>query len=498
MLPAQLESYREKFYSLASAWMKLGATCLQLHEGGQMLISFPKDCNPATPFMTVQSQTSNLTLQVYGLNDDSWNAVARSILDILDSLFSLDSELENLTAALVETQDRLVAVYELAQATRHTLEIPALLDLMIVESKNLFAANGGFAVLMEKGNEVIVHQFPEERFSTTELQNLSRLFHADHTRSIINDPKLLPAGLSNLMMVALPVRNDIYAAFGVFNKKDDFTSPDLKLARAIAGHIGAQLENAFLHKEAVDRVRLEAEMDIARQVQMNILPQRLPQISGLDIHAISSPAFEVGGDFFDVIDRAKDSLAFTVGDVTGKGMPAALLMSMTHTVIKSASRMMPFNFPHQVLNRLNFDLFDDFSNVGMFTTVFFGLFDRDNSILTYSNAGQSPIYHMPLGQEPVLLEAQDIPVGVLVKYEYTSQSLKLSHGDVFIVATDGIPESRNTFDEMFGYDRMKHSLRNSCASTAKGIVDSLLVDVSKFCGSNLQDDDRTILVIKVD
>jgi sigma-B regulation protein RsbU (phosphoserine phosphatase) len=497
-MPAtQLENYREKCYALASVWIKLGAACVQVHEGDRMLISIPKDGNAATPSMIVHSQTSNLILHVYGLMNEDWYSAAQTMLDTLGSFFTLDLEMEDLTAALVETQDRLVAVYELAQTTRRTLDIPTLLDLLLQESKNLFDADGGLVFLMEKGKEPIVHQLPEKQLTLAGLQDLAGVFHHDQDRSVINDPKTLPAGMNNLMMIAMPVQADVYAAFGVFNKKGDFTSPDIKLAKAIAGHIGAQLENAYLHKESLSRARLDTEMDIARQVQMNILPQKLPSINGLDIYAMSAPAFEVGGDFFDVIDRARDSLVFTVGDVTGKGMPSALLMSMTHTVLKSASRMMPFRFPHQVLDRLNFDLFDDFSNVGMFTTVFLGIYDPENAILNYSNAGQSPIYHMALGQEPVLLEAQDVPVGVLIEYNYTSQSIKLSHGDVFVVATDGFPESRNSIDEMFGYDRMKRSLWNSRDSSAKEIVEALLADVNSFSGSLLQDDDRTILVIKV-
>ena len=179
----------------------------------------------------------------------------------------------------------------------------------------------------------------------------------------------------------------VCAAVGLFNKTGNFTTPDIKLAKAIAGHIGAQLENAMLHKEAVERTRLETEMDIARQVQTAILPQTLPEVEGLDIYATSIPALEVGGDFFDVIDRSKDSLVFALGDVTGKGMPAALLMSMTHTNIKAASRNMPFDHPHQVLNRLNHDMSTDFSNVGMFTTVMLGLLDCKTGARHFRNAG---------------------------------------------------------------------------------------------------------------
>ena len=441
-------------------------------------------------------QPVNHPLNIFGIADESRYSNAETLLAIMANLLTADTELESLTEALVETQDRLVAIYDLTQSTRGTLGVSELLSLLVKESKNLFNARGGLAILMEKGKQPIIHQIFDNELTLAELREVSGLFHQDSSRSIINDPHFLPAKIQNIMMVSLPVWEGVFAAFGVFNKSGNFTSPDVKLAKAIAGHIGAQLENAFLHQELVDQARLETELNIARQVQMNILPQSLPQIRGLDIYAMSAPALEVGGDFFDAIKRSEDSLVFTVGDVTGKGMPAALLMSMTHTVIKSASRMMPFNFPHQVVNRLNHDLFDDFSNVGMFTTVFLGLVDRRNSSLAFCNAGHSPIYHMPLGQEPVLLMAQDIPVGVLVQYEYTSHSIKLARGDVFIVASDGFPESRDHSNEMYGYERMKNSLANSRDLSARGIVDALLADVNSFCGSHPQDDDRTILVIK--
>ncbi|HNE05595.1 MAG TPA: SpoIIE family protein phosphatase, partial [Anaerolineales bacterium] len=221
-----------------------------------------------------------------------------------------------------------------------------------------------------------------------------------------------------------------------------------------------------------------------------------PQVSGVDIFATSIPAFEVGGDFFDVIDRSAESLIFSLGDVTGKGMPAALLMSMAHTIIKAASRNMPFDHPHQVLNRLNHDMESDFSNVGMFTTVMLGMVDCANCKLHFSNAGQSPIYYMPVNGDAVLLEAQDIPVGILDTVEYTTQSLSLAHGDLFVAASDGFPESRNPVGEMYGYERMKNILSASRQLSSKQIAEALLNDVNTFCETHPQDDDRTIIVLK--
>lgn len=496
MLPEITGKHLESFKSLAAGWMRVGATCVQLLKGNEVLIGCPNSNSSNEPSLSVTSLGSGLSLQVYGVTDVRWVPTAESMLDVFGNLLTSDADLENLTAALVETQDRLVALYELTQATRRTLDMPKLLDLLIRQSKHLMDVDGGFVVLKEKGKQTIIHQVSENPLHPAHAEAAATLYLRDPNRHIFKDSETLPANLKNVMMVTLPVRDEISAAVGLFNKTGNFTTPDIKLAKAIAGHIGAQLENALLHKEAVERVRLETEMDIARQVQMAILPQDIPQVKGVDVFATSTPALEVGGDFFDVIDRSEESLVFAVGDVTGKGMPAALLMSMTHTIIKSASRNMPFTQPHQVLDRLNHDMAADFANVGMFTTVMLGMVDCASCKLHYSNAGQDPIYYVPAKDEPILLEAQDIPVGILDTVTYTSKSLSLAHGDLFIAASDGFPESRNPEGEMYGYERMKTILSASRHLSARQIAEALLVDVNTFCGTHPQEDDRTLVVLK--
>lgn len=496
MFPEITAKHRESFKSLASGWMRVGATCVQLRKGDEVLIGCPDSTSSSEPSLEVTSLGSGLSLHIFGVADIRWVPTAESMLDIFSSLLTADTDLENLTAALVETQDRLVALYELTQATRRTLDMPKLLDLLIQQSKHLMDVDGGFVVLKEKGKQTIIHQVSENPLHPAHAEAAASLYLRDPHRHVFKDSETLPANLKNVMMVTLPVRDEISAAVGFFNKTGFFTTPDIKLAKAIAGHIGAQLENAMLHKEALERARLETEMDIARQVQTAILPQSIPQVSGVDIFATSIPAFEVGGDFFDVIDRSAESLIFSLGDVTGKGMPAALLMSMAHTIIKAASRNMPFDHPHQVLNRLNHDMESDFSNVGMFTTVMLGMVDCANCKLHFSNAGQSPIYYMPVNGDAVLLEAQDIPVGILDTVEYTTQSLSLAHGDLFVAASDGFPESRNPVGEMYGYERMKNILSASRQLPSKQIAEALLNDVNTFCETHPQDDDRTIIVLK--
>ncbi len=496
MLPEISNKHYESFKSMAAGWIHIGANCVQLVKADEILIRCPDSAPGKGKLLSVDSQTSGLTLRVYGLDDVRWIPAAESMLEVFVSLIFSDADLESLTAALVETQDRLVAFYELTQATRRTLDMPTLLDLLIKESKHLMGVDGGFVILREKGKKPIIHQVSDTPLHPAHIEAAATLYQRDPHRHIFKDSETLPFSLRNVMMIALPVRDEISAAVGLFNKTGNFTTPDIKLAQAIADHIGAQVENALLHKEAVERVRLETEMDIARRVQTAILPQAIPRVKGLDVYATSIPASEVGGDFFDVINRSDDTLIFALGDVTGKGMPAALLMSMAHTIIKSASRNMPFTHPHQVLNRLNHDMAADFSNVGMFTTVMLGLVDCSSCQLHFSNAGQSPVYFIPAHAEPALLEAQDIPVGILDAMEYSTQSLSLSTGDIFIAASDGFPESSNPAGEMYGYERMKAALSASRGLSARQIAEALLADLNSFCGTYPQDDDRTIVVVK--
>ncbi len=496
MFPEISEKHCKTFISLAAGWLRVGATCVQLRKGDEVLISWPASKPDAGPSLAVTSHASGLTLRVYGLTDAHWSPAAESMLDVFASLLYADADLDSLTAALVETQDRLVALYDLTQATRRTLDMPTLMELLIKQSKHLMDVDGGFVVLKEKGKAAIVHQVSDKPLHPAHLEAAATLYQRDPNRHIFKDSETLPVDLRNVMMVNLPVRDEISGAVGLFNKSGSFTTPDIKLAQAIAGHIGAQLENAMLHKEAVERARLETEMDIARQVQTAILPQTIPQVNGLDVYATSIPAFEVGGDFYDVTSRSNDSLFFALGDVTGKGMPAALLMSMTHTIVKAASRNMPFTHPHQVLDRLNHDMATDLSNVSMFATVLLGLIDRSSHTLYLSNAGQSPIYYIPTQGEPTLLEAQDIPVGIFDSVQYTTQSLTVTRGDVFIAASDGFPEACNPQGEMYGYERMKALFSALRELPSEQIAKALLEEVNAFCGAHPQDDDRTIIVIK--
>lgn len=488
--------HQSDFESIAQACLEIGATAVRLMEEDVLLAVYPATTSFSEASLSATSRVG-LTIEVNNLTGEPWQTCIQRMVDLFSDLLTAESEMENLTAALVETQDRLVALYDLSNATRRTFDIPALLDLLLREIGRLLVIENTFAILTRSGQASIIRQHGEQTLPESLIYAASTIYRRDMHQHMLRHSATIPISLRNTMMVSIPVREGVFASLGVQNKTGSFNAPDIKLVKALAQQIGAQLENALLVQETVAKTRMETEMNLARQVQMALMPQNLPQVIGIDLFAASSPALEVGGDFYDLVATPGRPFTFILGDVTGKGMPAALLMTMTHTVARSAARKMPFISPHQLMNRLNTDLLDDFSTVGMFTTAFIGQFDPASQQLSYCNAGQSPIFHVPANGNATLIEASDIPIGIFDGYEYTSHNMAVAAGDLFVVASDGFPETRNSLGEMFGYERMKEILQKNRQGTARQIAEALLDAIQQFSGGCPQDDDRTLIAIKV-
>jgi anti-sigma regulatory factor (Ser/Thr protein kinase) len=152
--------------------------------------------------------------------------------------------------------------------------------------------------------------------------------------------------------------------------------------------------------------------------------------------------------------------------------------------------------PADLMGRLNRELIADFSNVGMFTTMFAGLYDQETRRVVFTNAGQSPILYAPRDGAPQLLEAEDLPVGIIEDHTYSCQTLDLQVGDVLVLATDGFSEAWNTAGEMFGYERLKQVVGDLRPLAPRHVIEGLFQAVENFSSGHPQDDDRTVLVLK--
>lgn len=448
-------------------------------------------------------------LRLAGITDAASQARLAAEAALIAQLVHQDRELEDLTSELIETQDKLLAFYDLARATRSHLGMAETLKSLAQEAARLVKSEYAFLALKAPSGNLTIEDYgslptgDETNWLLTSFEQAlidgRELSLAANTEANGEGTRShgLPPGVRNLFLVPIPICDERRAALALVNKAvGPFASPDVKLARAIAEQAGRQIENILLYQETLVQTRLETEMELARTVQMRLLPQHVPTVNGLDLWSGTRPALRVGGDFYDFVSRAQGPLTFAVGDVSGKGMPAALLMSMTHAVFQSAASATPLPTPEEMLGHVNEQLYDDFTEVGAFVTAFVGQYDSANRRLTYANAGHSPVICCPRGGRAALLEADGPALGVLPASLCRDQILRFMPGDLLVVATDGFSEAQNAAGEMFGYEQLLRLVERLTDEPAREIGATLYATVEQFAAGHPQDDDQTLVVLK--
>lgn len=490
--------------ALAGTWQTAGATSFALWKNGDVLASWPPDAATEEPDIIAPIQVNGRLfgeLRVAGLTGPT--AAARLTVDaeMLARFIALEDEMDLMTTEMIAYQDQLLAFYKLTQSTRGHLKLDETLQSLLSDAAQLVNAEAAFIVISPSidGPRLVQHprsilDMPAHQAFLQEIQTSGHevLFNADEAHAV------LPTDITNLFFVPIQIRGAIIAGgLGVVNHPGNgFQSPSVKMTRAIAEQAGAFIEKALLYQESIAQARFQAEMDVARLVQTRLLPQHPPHVDGLDIAAASRPALQVGGDFYDFVTQPGRPFIFMLGDVTGKGISAALLMTMTRTAIRSKASFMPKPLPTTIMSRSNEDLYDDFTEVGMFATVFIGQYAPTERHIQIANAGHAPVIYRPATGPAHLLEADGPPMGMLPMSLCELRTIPFGPGDLLVVATDGFSEATTIADEMFGYERLLQIVDTHAGLTATEIASALFNAIDCFTGEQPQHDDQTLVVIK--
>jgi len=249
-----------------------------------------------------------------------------------------------------------------------------------------------------------------------------------------------------------------------------------------------QLASAAAEKETRRR-----EMEIAWSIQQSLMPESCPQLQNFDVAAESAPAEEVGGDFYDFIPLPDGRWGVVIADVSGKGVPAALVMSLSRCLIRAYSQDKP-----SVLDALqlanSFMLRDVRSD--MFVTCFYAVIDPSRETVTYVNAGHNPPLVTRSEGEVLMLQASGTPLGILAEDDMTEEVCRLGPGDVALMYTDGITEAASAYGEQFGVSRLRSVVRNVRQRPASEVAQRVLTAVRAFAGDQPQFDDMTLVVLK--
>jgi serine phosphatase RsbU (regulator of sigma subunit)/anti-sigma regulatory factor (Ser/Thr protein kinase) len=277
--------------------------------------------------------------------------------------------------------------------------------------------------------------------------------------------------------------------------EQEYSSDDRKLLDNLAAQAAPALRVGQLVREqeaeAATRQRFEQELEVARLIQQNFLPKELPDLPGWQIAAYYRPAREVGGDFYDVIPLPDGRVAFVVGDVTDKGVPAALVMSATRSVLRaSAQRLIE---PGAVLERVNEHLCPDMP-AKMFVTCLYGVLDPESGLLRFANAGHDLPY-VKTADGVVELRARGMPLGLMPGMDYEEKEATLQPGESVLLHSDGIVEAHDQERDMFGFPRLKETVAD--APGGQKLIDRVLRDLEAFTGpGSEQEDDITMVTLE--
>ncbi|HNP69464.1 MAG TPA: PP2C family protein-serine/threonine phosphatase [Kouleothrix sp.] len=502
MLANVLANQRAHFATLAKAWLASGASAFGVWSDGAPLAYWPDKRMLDRPSLVVPIYFEERVLgelRIAGLSDLLSQERLVAEAGLVSHLIQLEEDLNTMTAELVESQDRLLAVYQLARSLRHYTTIDDTLRGLLFEAMRLVKTRAGFAIFDFATRDPIVVQYPANFGNEAAIWEIFRQAQVREREMSLTTGSLIEAfstGADNLCFIPIRIRGSFIAGLGLLNKPTGFSTPDVKLARAIIDQASAHIEQVLLHQETLEQRKIQNDLDLARRVQLRLLPQQLPSVPGLDIAANSRPARQIGGDFYDFIHQPQRPLMFAVGDVSGKALSAALMMTMTRTAIHSKASYMPNPTPELVMRNSNEDLFEDYLQVGMFSTAFIGQYQAFNRTMLYANAGHSPVIYCPVGGTPQLLGADSPPIGVLSTSMGRNHTIQMDIGDVLVVATDGFNEARSPDEELFGYERLLNLVAISSEMSARAIAEILFAAVDAFSVGRPQDDDQTLVVIK--
>lgn len=309
----------------------------------------------------------------------------------------------------------------------------------------------------------------------------------DRFRGVDWDPTI-----TSVMCVPLMVKSKMIGALTVYNKKGGggFTEEDQRLLPIIAAQSSQIIDNNRLIKE---NAGIQEQLKLAYEIQRNLLPTEPPYIEGYDVAGTSIPAQTVGGDSYDFIPTPSGGWAICLGDVSGKGLPASLLMANCQATVRGQT-LIEAEVKERVerANKLMYQSTD----VEKFVTFFYGVLDTTANEITFVNAGHEPAIVVSSDGNIARLETGGMALGVVDDFPYKQETKKLAVGDVLIIYSDGVPDATNISDEPFGIEKLMLLAEELKSEPTVIIVERIVDAVNKHAGDAPQMDDVTLVVVK--
>ena len=304
-------------------------------------------------------------------------------------------------------------------------------------------------------------------------------------------------GRTRSELVAPIISND--RVIGVFDLESDhlnaFSADDLAVLNLLTSQVAIIIEKVQLHEQVVEKKRIEAQLEIARQVQLELLPASDPEVEGFDVSAYIFPTEEVSGDYYDWVRIFDDQIGIIVADAVGKGIPAALLMAFLRASLRASVQV--GYAPHIAFSKVS-SLLRESIDDNQFITAIYGILDSTNKTFVFSNAGHNPPLLIKPDGEYRFVEYGDMPLGMFDDLHYHQHFIRFDDEQTLVIYTDGITEAANESGEEYGQDRLAKRVLEGLQVRlpAKQLIDHVRKGVADFTERKFLDDDGTLFIVK--
>jgi sigma-B regulation protein RsbU (phosphoserine phosphatase) len=410
------------------------------------------------------------------------------------------------------TVDRLTLLWKISQLFSSTLDLEKVLNLVIdqvIEALNaergivlLFDDEGSLQVRVARGIDRQTLESPEFDFSRSIVTRVAQegqpllTSDAQDESWLSNHDSVVALGLRSVLCVPLRVKGQLIGVIYVDNRLRSglFMPADLELLTTIAGSAANAIENARLYLIAVEKGRIERELEMARALQASFIPQELPALPGWDIAACWYPAREVSGDYYDFPQAIPGQLGVVIADVSDKGLGSALFMTLTRTIVRASVE--GSSSPATAIAQANRLICADATD-GMFVTLCYAAVEPVSGIVTYVNAGHNPpLLFRAEESEAVALSRTGILLGIDPTASFQQDSVQLASGDLLLLYTDGITDAQNAAFDMFGEQRLREVITAHRHETAEALLRAIMAAIHDFAGTAPPFDDITAVLLR--
>lgn len=440
---------------------------------------------------------NKLSNQVYDDEDISFLKTITNVAAtaIENSVFV--ERLKKINRELDSKVNQLSSLFDLSKEFSSLLQVEQVAKLLVYSLLGQMLVSKYAIIIYSRDSYKILENSFNEELITTALKNysLKNITLPIQKDEFTNELKIfVEVGVE--LIIPMQIKGETKGLIILGKRKNNlsYEKADIEFISSLASLAIISIENARLFKETLEKQRLEKDLETARNIQNNLLPKKIPSLTNFEIAAYNKSARIVGGDYYDIIKLDENRLLFAIADVSGKGVPAALLMANIQAFLKTICKM---NLPLDSATNLLNDLVAENTTMGSFITFFWGILDNQNKSLIYVNAGHNP----PLlirDKKIIKLKKGGMILGVMqTLIPYVSETIQLFENDSIILFTDGITEAMNSKWEEFSDERLESlSLQNSNLN-ANDLLTIIKKNVEEFTSLAEQSDDITSMVIKV-